>query len=874
MNAPIPDRRRTTVFALLVVIAAPLLLLGPCLLGSRTYVPFDLAQWPPVVTTLTAQQLAEVVDGQNTDPTEIPITFVPELRFAKQELREGRLPQWNPYARTGTPLLATSVVGLLYPLNWVYLIPDDPADGLAIGAYLSFAIGGLLMMGFLRALGLSAVSAAFGALAFMFCGTLYANAHFYQRIAALIWLPGMLWAVLRATEREGTARIPALLGLATCVAMTWLAGFPPYAAPVTLVAGFYAAVRVLPVVRAAGVGEAVRVAGMLGLAGALGFGVAAVQLLPMFAFFPESSRVASTAGTLAAAGFDPAGLLGLVLPDPFGHPHLTPQLPYDTSPLAVWLFSRASWETGLLTYPTNYNFIEYTLFPGTLVLLLAGAAVLHGGSRFRLFAALLAAVLVALSFASSYLAPVHLLPGLSSVPPNRFVGPLCVLLAVLAALGFERTWRGLGPKRWLALCLGGALMSGLLFTGWVFLATHDTESVQQWLRLQIHQSFLARLPDLPLAAVDKYVTSKARVEIAREVLLSNLLYGAIAFLVATLWLVAVPWARRRGWLTPFMLLGAAATIGQLIALAYPVNHGKQLDYPADTAVHQFLREQRDLHRDTGGFTVARGNATPELPFLLPPCTLVPEHIRDLSIYTFVDQHSHKPWRRLWRDAGVDVLFRNRWVTCLPDDERLRHPMLDLFGVRFVLAARPLTNAGQRVGPELKGPHGEFFVYERDSALPRAFVVPAIQTLADEAAVLDALVAPGLDPRAAALVTEADAEVLGAAPAGEAVARERSVLFAWDVADNITLRVGPGPAGYLVLGDSFMSGWTATVNGEPAPIARANVCMRVVAVPAGEVEVRFAYHAPDLVTGAVLTGISLLGLLLLAVWWFSAPRYER
>ena len=58
-------------------------------------------------------------------------------------------------------------------------------------------------------------------------------------------------------------------------------------------------------------------------------------------------------------------------------------MPYETSPLAVWLFTRACWVSGLLFFPTHYNFIEYTLFPGTLVLLLAAVAVVHRGQPFR-----------------------------------------------------------------------------------------------------------------------------------------------------------------------------------------------------------------------------------------------------------------------------------------------------------------------------------------------------------------------------------------------------------------------------------------------------------------------------------------------------------
>ena len=292
------------------------------------------------------------------------------------------------------PLLANTVTGLLYPLHWPVFLFEKPADGLAWVAYLGFAIAGLLMLGFLRALGLGPTAAAFGAIAFMLSGTLYANAHFYMRLSALVWTPGMLWAVLRASERDGWARVPALVGLAFCVGMTWLAGFPSYSAPATLVAGLYAATRCVQMLRERGGGDALRLGAMLGAAVAVGFGIAAVQLSPMFAFFPESNRPLHTApDDLAIRGFDPAGMLGYLLPSVFGHPHLSPQ-PYGESPLTTYLFTRGHWEAGPngkvgeYFFPTNYNFVEYTVFPGTLALLLAagrravsGPGLSPGGAR-------------------------------------------------------------------------------------------------------------------------------------------------------------------------------------------------------------------------------------------------------------------------------------------------------------------------------------------------------------------------------------------------------------------------------------------------------------------------------------------------------------
>ena len=869
MNTPSSQPRRPRLLALLAILGAPLLLLAPAMFGDRTFVPFDLAQFSPVKTALTAEELAAVTAAQNTDPTEVPLTFLPELRFAREELAEGRLPEWNPYARGGIPLLATAVVGLLYPPNWITLLPDDPADGLVYGAYLSLAIAGLLMFGFLRALGLGHLAALFGGLAFMFSGTLYSNLHFYQRIAALIWLPGMLWAVHSATACRGPGRALPLIGLALCMAMTWLAGFPPYAAPVVMVTALYALTRLAGIARASGAAPALQSGGLLMLAAAAGFGLAAVQLLPMFAFFPESNRtVMPTPDQLAAQGFDPAGLLGLILPDAFGHPHLTAQLDYGNSPLALWLFTRAGWESGQLAYPSGFNFVEYTLFPGTLVLLLAIAALWHRGPKFTVFAGVSLLSLFLLSFASSSLAWLHELPGMRNVPASRFVGPTGALLAALAAFGFERARRGLDRTPWILLLVTSAAMAAALFTGYLAISAMDPAATLETMRSGIHEKFSAALPDLPRAEVDRYVTA-SRVSHGLDLLRANLWYGGVALALASAWVAIVGAARRRpAWLSGALLVAMIATVAQLVTVASPVASGRELEHRIDSDVHEFLRARRDAAMETGGFTVARGHKQSHLPFLLPPCTLVPERIRDLNIYTFVDQHSHKVFPPL----HADILFKDRWVKCLPD-HILGHPLLDLLGVRYILSERPLENVGAPVGPQLRGPHGEFLVYERPGALPRAFVVPTVTQLTDEDAVIDALTREDLDPRAAALVIAA--EVSGdSLPAGAPEAATREVRFLVDVPNELQLQVEPGPAGYLVLSDSYMSGWTATVNGAPARILRANVSMRAVAVPEGEAEVRFSYRTPGLDTGMMCTSISAAVLLLLLLWWRRNPNRGR
>lgn len=99
----------------------------------------------------------------------------------------------------------------------------------------------------------------------------------------------------------------------------------------------------------------------------------------------------------------------------------------------------------------------------------------------------------------------------------------------------------------------------------------------------------------------------------------------------------------------------------------------------------------------------------------------------------------------------------------------------------------------------------------------------------------------------------------ASTAGPAVAPR---LLRMDLND-VVIRVDAPQAGLLVCSESNMSGWSATVDGRPAPIIAANYAFRAVEIPAGSHMVRFAYHPPGWNAGL---GISVAGLLLVVSGW--------
>lgn len=868
-----------------LLLALPLAVVGPSLLGSRTFVPWDLAMFPPAATMLSEAEWQAVVHEDDTDITEVPVMFGPQLRFVRGELAAGRFPHWDPASRVGTNLWASSILGLAYPPNWLVLAHDDPVEGLALGAYLALLVAGLLTYGLCVQLGLSPLSSLLGAVVFAFSGTALFNLHFYQRIDALIWLPGVLWSLLRMARARGRGRIPSALALAACTALTLTAGFPPYALVVGVVSTAFAAWLVVGTVRSDGVRGGATLALTLAGAGLLGTSAAAVQLLPMAEFFGVSNRdIHQDAEDLARAGFDPYGLLGYLMPDLLGHPHLneTGKLPYGTSPLTWVLQSRARWDEAPLpdgtlapagaVFPPEYNFGEFTVYVGVVSLLLALASLLVRGPRERWFLAASVVALLALAGASPWLRwPLEHAP-FRWVVPTRSTGPVCALLAVLAAVGLN----GLphlraGLARGLALlalaialaCFaGGAWVSGLQdaelleLMGPILADTYDPSLGLGSVSPETLSTFFDPLVD---GQRTQLATARTQALGASSRAAWWLLAGAVLFAV-----LPRMRARRHG-VTAVRVAALGVVTADLLAFGLPLNRGRELIHEVDTPVHAFLREQRDAHASRGGFLVLRASATlsdPVLPIQLPGGTLLTDGIGDLNAYTFLDRWSHLPLLALY---GPRWFGREVWPLAFPDDERLELPLFDLMGVRFVLSTDALEHAGAIVGPEWRAPPehagrddgGAFFVHERKSAFPRAWVVHELQILAGEEALIAELTAPFFEPGQRVLLEPGPGAAELLEHTNGAPGRTRAVVFEpTGDPDRVRLVVPAGEPGLLVLNQAALPGWSATVNGHETGLHRANLFQTLLPVGAERAEVELRYVTPGFELGATLSATAL------------------
>jgi hypothetical protein len=178
----------------------------------------------------------------------------------------------------------------------------------------------------------------------------------------------------------------------------------------------------------------------------------------------------------------------------------------------------------------------------------------------------------------------------------------------------------------------------------------------------------------------------------------------------------------------------------------------------------------------------------------------------------------------------------------------------VFGVRY------LVSGGVVSAPEMTAvKRGENALYRNEVAVPRAYLVPESRRAPNDRAAFALVKHPDFDPRRA-VVIEVDGPRMPDGPLGLARA-----TIVHEEPDRVVVDTISDRAAWLVLNDTFAPGWTATVDGRPVTILRANGLVRTVALAAGLHRVEFAYAPATVKLGAAISLVALVsaGLLILA-----------
>ncbi len=732
----------------------------------------------------------------------------------------GCWPLWDPYVSFGQPLLANANNQILYPTTWLHLVMRPwTYYTLFLGGHLLFSGFGVFRLG--ARFGFSRSGSLLAAALWIASGPFLSLGNAWNHLAAAAWIP---WVLLAAEVAVADRGLRSVLAWGVAWTLQILCGSPD----VVVMTGVLVAACLARHVdwRHPTDPSNRRVAWAPVAACAIALALSAAQWLPSLEVASRSERWHLGGPERTYWSVHPATLLQTIVPV------LWYEVPFSDH-----------WRSALFEGREPFLFSIYVGIP---MLALALAAVLRSRDplRWLLLTTGVAATLVALGrYAPFYGLAVTVLPPLKVLrfpAKGLILAAFCV--AMLAGAGFD-AWREPSTRRrWLLTGVPLAVaFFALALLAWMVRFDADT-----WGPL-----FLAS--PSPAASYGPMLATLAR-KLAWVAGLSFVLMGLAwtrasgrraaqvsATLVALLGVFDLSWnsrhINRTASKTLFTLKPEAATAIEQDDLSrlYVYDYSMTPD-----------RSRRYLKRDRPYMTYGFRRDTPL------------EWAEALALRMYLVPPIGAAWRIFGsyeRDnLGIQPtpLAELNAVFVGADGTPLQVELLQLGGVSQVLALHTAGFEGLESVRTLPGPFFEpIHLYRVPSPLPRTYMVGASR-IVDGMAAFGALTDPGFDIRREILLPSGRPSP----PSPNFRGLSRIVELK---ADRVQIESDSKDSGYVVLLDAYDPGWRVRVDGREAPLLRANVAFRAVAVAPGRHRIAFVYRPRSFFLGAGLSAASALAI---------------
>lgn len=724
-------------------------------------------------------------------------TFVP-LRTLLADAWSQGVPLWTGRLGNGSPVLANPGYAALYFPNLLYLGSDHAwsMTVLTVAHFVGGALGAWLLA---RRWGMSRAASWSAAIGFSLSGPAVSSISFPNLCWPLAWLP---WAIVAHEEATGGRAWRGIVGLA----FVWFS-MVSMGDPVVLAAAL--AGCALLVLRDVARARRARPLVLPAVAGVLALILASPLLVALARYFPSSVRSAGfKAEGIVQWSLHPALLAGAILPNPYGDPSLV-------GPAGFWATALAA---------DRGRPLLAGLYVGGLIVALAILGVLRRSPHRWMLAAWLGVLVL---FALGKYGPIYPLAGEMNGfdalrYPAKWIVPAMLPLALLAASGLDsldaRASDAPGTRRGVLVLLGVLAFIALVCVG--LMAGLDRALAS-----------LANAPSLRIGGVPLEM-------FVRGTWLSAAARSAVPVALGLLTLILVRRARSAASLLP--VLAALATLD--VALA---NQHLVLTVPAD--FYDVPRAAAAILDDPAGhgrvFVDAVADESGERRYVSQPRSVL--HVASLQrdcLAAYVGA-----------SAGLSLAFNSDTEAFSPFDYaragvlvrgaplREKLMLLGAAGATHVVTFQPPGGAlGQPIASIAGAFNVPLLVYRNPFAVPRARIVPRLTAHDADAGFIRAVQsAPDDLFRRTALVEQQDLDSAGPLP--EVAASEGgSAEVVAEHGRSLVLRT-QGAGGFLVVSDALVPGWTALVDGKPAPLLKVDLAFRAVPVPAGAHVVEMRYN---------------------------------
>jgi len=727
--------------------------------------------------------------------------FYPMFRFLAEALHRGEIPLWNPYHFGGHPTIADPQ-SLVFTPSMVLLALIAPQASMQLfdgAVFAHLVMGGLGVVGIVRARHWHPAGAVLAAIIFMLGGSAASRLQHTGMIISYSFFPlallslevalarrqmryAVLFGILAALMALGRDQVAFLL----CGALVGRAFFMAFESGA---ARAYLRARL----------------GILALGGGLAIALLIVPSLLTLQFLHASNRPGIPFGVAVAGSLAPVNFMTLFVPDIFG----SLNRPYDYWGPGYEALAQADWTDRTINY----------LFIGTVPILLI---VWHGLAAGRLFCRGTAYFGVLLAGASLYAVgrytPIFGLafdwiPGVSLYRrPADATFLINIALALSAGYLLHRYIEdGLPrPFRYLPRMAASAMLPAATLTGCV----------------------LALLGALAFSRHENHLTDS----------LVQLALALGLFAAAGLALFVLRSRPRRALAAAILV---AATGGELIwrNAASPLNAEPASHYAVFGTMGQARATGLEILRQEIATKTRDGNR-PRVEIL----GLDGPWQNASMVFKLENTLGYNPLRiaDYERAVGPGENAADLNLRHFPDTFRgYRCKLAALLGLEYLVLGRPLVKLPRRFprpAATLLYASDDMYIYKLGRVAPRAYFATQVTPI-DSDNVLDSHAIPDFDQNNEVLIDQASMATLSpdALHAEDDTPAHAHVAITKYTYSEVDIDLETDKAGVVVLHDLFYPGWEVRIDGEEAPVLRANILFRGVEVPAGHHVVQFSFH---------------------------------
>ena len=374
-------RRYTPDFAVIALLfVLPLILFWQQTVGGRTLLPTEnLYQYEPFATYRQVVKAPDV--PYNALLSDLVLENFQWKSFIRESISNADIPLWNSHQFSGIPFLAAGQQSTLYPFSLLYYVLPLPA---AYGWFtvVQLWLAGAFMYLFLRGVSLGRFGGLLAGVVYQLSAFFVISAVFPMIIASAAWLPLVLLAVeliiqQRPALRGRPASIPWVVLGAIALGCNVLAGHVEITYYVLIIAGYYAAVRLIwqwwvgrktQTHRLAWVVQrGIWLIGMI----ILGLGLGSIQFIPLFELASMNYRDGrATLDQVRGWAHPMRDVVQFLLPNFYGNPSHHSYLDVFSGETITQFTNAAGQSINTIDWGIK-NYVEGALYLGILPLILA-----------------------------------------------------------------------------------------------------------------------------------------------------------------------------------------------------------------------------------------------------------------------------------------------------------------------------------------------------------------------------------------------------------------------------------------------------------------------------------------------------------------------